>query len=194
MFSPGRDLSMAFQIRVAHGGWAVLLGLIAFTPCSWGQAKSDAARSQEFVESRSPIRDGGVIVSRSVAGLPMETRTLAASQLPAPGSPSLAGNPSTAAPPSAILPPTAVPPGAPYSAGNPAPVSTLPPIPPAGGYPYPVASSTSPLTGYAITPAQGAALKNMPPGTYPGKGIFNRPTTYTDGQPMRNFFRYLFPH
>lgn len=37
------------------------------------------------------------------------------------------------------------------------------------------------------------ATKNMPPGTYMGRGMFGQPTAYVDGQPMRNLFRYVFP-
>lgn len=37
------------------------------------------------------------------------------------------------------------------------------------------------------------ATKNLPPGTYMGRGMFGQPTAYIDGQPMRNLFRYVFP-
>jgi hypothetical protein len=37
------------------------------------------------------------------------------------------------------------------------------------------------------------ATKNLPPGTYMGRGMFGQPTAYVDGQPMRNLFRYVFP-
>ena len=37
------------------------------------------------------------------------------------------------------------------------------------------------------------ATKNLPPGTYMGRGMLGQPTAYVDGQPMRNLFRYVFP-
>ena len=33
----------------------------------------------------------------------------------------------------------------------------------------------------------------LPPGTYLGQGIIGQPKAYVDGQPVRNFFRYIFP-
>jgi hypothetical protein len=33
----------------------------------------------------------------------------------------------------------------------------------------------------------------LPPGTYLGQGIIGQPKAYVDGQPVRNFFRYVFP-
>jgi hypothetical protein len=35
------------------------------------------------------------------------------------------------------------------------------------------------------------ALRNLPPATYIGQGIFGQPKAYIDGEPIRNFFRYL---
>lgn len=52
-----------------------------------------------------------------------------------------------------------------------------------------VANGTVP--GAANQPA--IAYRNMPPGTYMGKGIAGRPKAYVDGQPLRNFFRFFFP-
>jgi hypothetical protein len=36
-------------------------------------------------------------------------------------------------------------------------------------------------------------LRNLPPGTYIGQGIIGQPKAYVDGQPVRNFVRYIFP-
>ena len=36
-------------------------------------------------------------------------------------------------------------------------------------------------------------LRNLPPGTYIGQGIVGQPKAYVDGQPMRNFIRYISP-
>jgi hypothetical protein len=35
------------------------------------------------------------------------------------------------------------------------------------------------------------ALRNLPPATYIGQGIFGQPKAYIDGEPIRNFLRYL---
>ena len=36
-------------------------------------------------------------------------------------------------------------------------------------------------------------FQNMPPGVYYGKGILGQPKAYVDGQPGRNFLRFIFP-
>jgi hypothetical protein len=36
-------------------------------------------------------------------------------------------------------------------------------------------------------------MANLPPGVYVGEGMFGKPQTYRDGQPVRNLFRYIVP-
>lgn len=72
-------------------------------------------------------------------------------------------------------------------------------------YPYPVASTPPTLNGptgippATISTANPAGvlpayqLQNLPPGTYYGKGMIGQPRAYVDGQPVRNFFRFIFP-
>ena len=58
-----------------------------------------------------------------------------------------------------------------------------------GGYAVPVAAQ-QPYAAYrpvAVAPQTPA----LPPGYHVGSGILGQPTIYGDGQPLRNFFRYL---
>ncbi len=36
-------------------------------------------------------------------------------------------------------------------------------------------------------------MANLPPGVYVGEGMFGKPQTYRDGQPVRNLFRFVIP-
>ena len=62
-----------------------------------------------------------------------------------------------------------------------------------GGNPYP-------NPGYGIsqpyvrdTWVPMIPLRSMPYGTYLGQGIIGQPVAYVDGEPVRNFLRYIFP-
>lgn len=107
-------------------------------------------------------------------------------------------------PPSSGMTASAVPP---YTTG----VPTVP-FAPAPGLPGTIPTSGFQPSGTVPTAAGGTggmttayypyltgnfqpivATKNLPPGTYMGRGIFGQPTAYVDGQPMRNLFRYVFP-
>lgn len=62
-----------------------------------------------------------------------------------------------------------------------------------GGNPYP-------NPGYSIsqpyvrdTWVPMIPLRSMPYGTYLGQGIIGQPVAYVDGEPVRNFLRYIFP-
>lgn len=106
---------------------------------------------------------------------------------PQTGMPATAGVPpySTGVPTVPFAPPAVLPGTIPTSATQPS--GAVPANPGVTGattayYPY--------LTGN-FQPI--VATKNLPPGTYMGRGMFGQPTAYVDGQPMRNLFRYVFP-
>ena len=52
---------------------------------------------------------------------------------------------------------------------------------------YPIAQS-----GYSYRPVN-TALPTQANGTYVGRGLIGQPKAYVDGQPLRNFFRFLTP-
>ena len=79
---------------------------------------------------------------------------------------------------------------APNMNANPGTLRTYPQY---GGNPYP-------NPGYSIsqpyvrdTWVPMIPLRSMPYGTYLGQGIIGQPVAYVDGEPVRNFLRYIFP-
>lgn len=75
----------------------------------------------------------------------------------------------------------------------PPPAASLPPQLPGAGpsiqYPQVIPPATTTGNGryQPLLP-----LRNMPPGTWLGQGMFGQPKAYVDGQPVRNLFRYMF--
>lgn len=88
---------------------------------------------------------------------------------------------------------TAIP--TPVLAGQATAPSAVPASPTA--YPYPAANQPNqhsvgraPVVSPGSTPV---VRQNLPVGTYYGTGLVGQPKAYVDGQPVRNFFRFVFP-
>ena len=58
-------------------------------------------------------------------------------------------------------------------------------------YPNPGYSISQPYVRDTWVPM--IPLRSMPYGTYLGQGIIGQPVAYVDGEPVRNFLRYIFP-
>ena len=70
-------------------------------------------------------------------------------------------------------------------------------VPPAGASPFAYAPPAAIPPGTVYAPGNGGyvPLVGFGQGTNAqlGRGLYGQPTAYVDGQPVRNFFRYIFP-
>ena len=200
---------------------AFLPALICFSAIDSASGQSGPASQYDFVQSSSRLSDGRTVTrtayndprrpSRVVISSPprvaqypnrnlgngMQTGTAYNGNLvPRTAFQANAANstPSLATPPNQLptAPPSSLPPH--VQNNNVAGIHCNPGANIGQIYPYPATFNNTNLTyGPNFGPQPLIKLRTLPPSTYVGQGILGQPKAYVPGEPVRNFFRYIFP-